>query len=298
MTNMIPFVAGQVPAHIASAFAADESNIAPKITIPSLSFRGKSWRIVLDDQETLVTNKDGEPSTIVSVFILDQIKRRSRNFYEGDYVPGENKAPRCSSIDGVTPDAFIVDPIATTCATCPNAVKGSKITPSGKATTLCAATKRVAVLPAAKLDFPALLMRLAQTSMWDKNTEKTEWRAWDQYMDFLRASGVTNTVQVVTKIKFDHTVEYPKLLFKADRWATAEELAVLSERWKSDEVRDLLFGRQEPPATDDDVDDAPAPAAAAPAPAPEPAPAPTPEPAPAPATANAGLSSLLGSWDD
>lgn len=363
MSNLIPFGQGQVPAHFA-AIPAEDSNIATKLTIPALSFRGKAWRIVLDDNETLITNKEGEPSTTVSVIILDQIKKRSRSFYEGQYVAGENKAPKCSSMDGVTPDKDIKEPVASACASCPNSVKGSKLTAQGKPTTLCAPNKRIAVIPATKLNFTALLLRLAQTSMWDKTTENEEWRTWDQYMDYLRASGATNTAQVVTKIKFDHRVEYPKLLFKAERWCTPEEWAVVGERWKSEEVKNLLLGKQAGAVeTDDDEGEdfgttvapvaqpvtapaqaaapapararkprsepaavapvpapAPAPAAApvvaedddegegwgetpaaapAPAPAPQPAPAPAPAPVqPAAATSNAGLSSLLGAWDD
>ena len=364
MSNLVPFGQGQVPSYVANYFAPEESNIASKLSVPALSFRGKAWRIVLDDQETLVTDKAGDPVASVSVIILDQIKKNSRVFYEGQYVAGENKAPNCSSVDGIKPDASIENPVAATCAACPHAVKGSKITPQGKATTLCSTVKRVAVIPSSKLDFTALLLRLAPTSNWDKTTENAEWKAWAQYMDYLRAQGVTNTVQVVTKIKFDATAEYPKLLFKADRWTTQEELAVLSQRWKSDEVKNLLLGSQaDATETDDGIDTpatpAPAPAVAQPAPAPAPAAAPAPtrtraarpaaqpapapaaapapapaavvqdaddgdtwgEPAPAaaaqpapaaqpaaapaavaaaaaPATANAGLSSLLGSWDD
>ena len=76
MSNLVPFNQAPVPAYF-SGLPADVSNIAPKITIPALSFRGKAWRISLDDNETLITNKEGEPSTSVSVIILDQIKERT-----------------------------------------------------------------------------------------------------------------------------------------------------------------------------------------------------------------------------
>jgi len=362
MSNLVPFAQAAVPAFFAGAFSPDESNITSVVPLPALSFRGKAWRISLEGQETLITNKEGEPSSTVSVIVLDQIKKRSRGFYEGQYVAGENKPPRCSSVDGVTPDADVKEPCAATCASCPNSVKGSKVTPAGKAVTACGVTKRLAVIPASKTAFAALLLRLAQTSLWDKENKENEdkgWYAWDRYMDFLKARGVTHTAQVVTKMKFDHRTEYPKLLFTADRWVTPEEWAVVGERWKSEEVKDLLLGKQAGATTTDDEEDdgytvapaaaapaaqpaaaaapaaAPAPArtrrarpeAAAPAPAPAPAaalvdddeegefiepaaaaqPAPAPQqqaPAPAaavqaaPATANAGLSSLLGSWDD
>lgn len=360
MTNMVPFAQAAVPTFFAGAFAPEDSNISAANPIPALSFRGKAWRISLDGQETLITNREGEPSSSVSVIVLDQIMRRSRAFYEGQYVSGENKPPRCSSTDGVVPDMSIADPIAKTCATCPNAVKGSKISANGKAVTACGVNKRMVVIPATKPEFAGLLLRVPQTSIWDKDNKENEakgWYAWDQYMDFLKARGVTHTAQVVTKIKFDHRMEYPKLLFTADRWVTPEEWAILSTRWNSQEVKDLLSGALlaggTPNGPIDDAEDEGAPALAQPAPAvAAPAAAATPSrarrapaaatPAPvaaaqpaapvvesgdddmviqtapaaaaqapqqqaaaqaaqvqaAPATANAGLSSLLGSWDD
>ena len=131
MSNPVPFAQASVPSFFSGAFAPEESNIVAVIPTPALSFRGKAWRIMLDGQETLITNKEGEPSTVVSLVILDQIKNRSRIFYEGQYVPGENKPPRCSSMDGVKPDADIKEPCAATCASCPNSVKGSKISNNG-----------------------------------------------------------------------------------------------------------------------------------------------------------------------
>jgi len=357
MTNMVPFAQAAVPTFFAGAFAPEDSNIQTVAPLPALSFRGKAWRISLDGQETLITNKEGEPSSSVSVVVLDQIMKRSRVFYEGQYVTGENKPPRCSSTDGVVPDASIAEPIAKSCASCPNSVKGSKITANNKPTTACGVAKRMVVIPASKPEFAALLMRVPQTSLWDKDNKENEakgWFAWDQYMDFLKGRGVTHTAQVVTKIKFDHRTEYPKLLFTAERWVTPEEWAVVGVRWKTDEVKNLLNGVQTTGGVpvDNDAEDDGAPAlaqpatAAAPAAAPAPtrarrapaaaAAAPTPTPvaaapaavveeeegdwggaaagatqaaqqqAPAqaaavqaaPATANAGLSSLLGSWDD
>lgn len=322
MSNLVPFTQATVPAYVSQIFSPEESNIGGAVSLPTLSFRGKAWRISVDDQETLLTNKEGEPSTTVSVVVLDQVKARSRVYYEGQYVQGENKAPRCSSIDGVKPDAVVQNPCAATCASCPNSVKGSKITAAGKATTLCGTTKRLAVVPSSKLDFKALLLRLPQTSMWDKNNKENEakgWYAWDQYMDFLKSRGVTHTATVVTKIKFDHRMEYPKLLFSATHWVDGTALADLKARAYSDEVKDLLLGKNANSVDSDDYeDDAPAaapaaPAAAAPAPQPEaaaPAPARTrkprtesaaPAPAPAPAQAPAavgGVASLMDDEDD
>lgn len=239
--DIIPFGAGsEVPAHLQNLFG-DDSNIAPRSTINQLSYRGKVWRRVVDGEETVMTRmEDGEkvPMSIVSVIVLDHNKNRSRSYYEGAYEEGKNQAPTCYSSDGKTPDADVKEPCAATCDTCPNSVKGSKINESGKQSTLCTPFKRIAIVPAGKAvsTHVPLLLRLAQTSIWDKDNEQEAqgWYAWDQYMDMLRARGAKHTAAVVTKIKFDPATAYPKLLFSAGGWASPEEAAAAKQRLASD----------------------------------------------------------------
>ena len=310
--QVVPFAQASVPAYFTNA-APEDSNIAPKDSIPALSYRGKVWRLVKDDEENTIMNKDNEPAPTVSVVILDYIKPRSRVFYEGQYVAGENKAPTCSSLDGKTPDKDIAAPISRACASCPNAVKGSKVTAAGKATTACGMTKRIAIIPVSQPQSDPYLLRIAPTSIWDKDNKEGEaagWYAWDQYTAMLAGKGCTNTAQVVTRMKFDHRAEYPKLLFSASRWLTPEEWAIMQVKWKDPAVKSLLEGKSagamaEPEAAPEGADDeglvlapaaapATAPAAAAPAAAPArapraaraaPAPAAASAPAPAPVAA-------------
>lgn len=241
--DIIPFGAGsEVPAHLQNLFG-DDSNIAPRVSINQLSYRGKVWRRVVDGEETTMTKKDSDgetvPMQIVSVIVLDHNKGRSRAFYKGSYEEGKNAAPDCYSGDGITPDADVKEPCAATCATCPNSVKGSKITENQKQTTACSPFKRIAIVPAGKAaaSHVPLLLRLAQTSVWDKDNAENEaqgWFAWDQYMDFLRARGAKHTASVVTKVKFDQAKAYPKLLFSAGAWASAEEAAAAKTRLTAD----------------------------------------------------------------
>lgn len=240
-SEIIPFNSGSdVPAHLADLFG--DSNIAPRISIDQLSYRGKVWRRVVGGEESQLTrtNADGdtEPVPIVSVVVFDHNKGRSRAYYPGQFEEGKNSAPTCYSGDGVTPDANVKEPCAATCATCPNSVKGSKITESGKQSTLCSPFKRVAVVPTGALaKHPTMLLRLAQTSVWDKDNGENEakgWYAWDQYLDMLRARGAKHTAAVETKVKFDLRMAYPKLLFSAARWLNPEEAAVAKGRLASD----------------------------------------------------------------
>lgn len=309
MSNLVPFEQAPVPAYFSNL--PDDSNLGGAAGPPSLSIRGKVWRVVVEGEETPILDQDGNPSPMVSLIVLDQLRNRSRVFYEGQFVPGESKAPTCASIDGVRPDATIAEPVAETCASCPNAVKGSKIGPSGYPTTACAPQKRLAVIPASDLAFSALLLRLPITSVYDKNSREENlkgWYAWDQVMDYARSKQVKHTAQVVIDAKFDHTAEFPKVLFRLKRWLTDAEWAAIHSRCTSEEVKDLLAGAeivapQVTPEQDEFVGGPPAipvaataagaqarargRAAATPAPAPAPAPAAAPAPVAAPAPAPA-----------
>lgn len=269
MANIVPFEQGKVaavPAHLAKFFDANE-NIEERINIPQLSFRGKVWRIVINGEEKPLLNKEGDPVQVVHVVVLDHNKARSRAFYEGAYEEGKAQAPACWSTDGEVPDAGVPHPIAKSCQACPNSKKGSKITPNGKEATLCGVFKRVALVPLSDIESEPLLLRLAQTSMWDKNNEENEakgWYAWDQFIDMLRKHGAKHTAAVAVKIKFDHRQSYPKLLFAASRWLADEEMEIVGPLLQDERVGKLLQAPEtavasRKPKNEPADDDAPAP---------------------------------------
>lgn len=278
--QLIPFAqSGGLPAHIAAAFGDGEGNTEGRVSIDQLSYRGKVWRLVLKGKEHALTTTTTDPETgeintnplpVVKLVVLDFNKQRSRSYYEGDYVDGKNAVPICYSADGVAPDASVKNKQAPSCATCPHAVKGSKMTASGKPTTACAPFKRVAVVPAQKIgDHALLLLKLAQTSVWDKDADgKDGWYAWDQYIDMLRSRGAKHSCMVETRAKFDINVPYPKLLFSASRWLDADEIAAAKARLASEEdlktIETILEGRGNDGVSGQPVapTDSPAPAAA------------------------------------
>jgi hypothetical protein len=182
-----------VPDHIL-ALQDEATNIASRDSAPSLTFRGKVWRMVAEDEETILV-KDGDPIASVEVVVLDQATGRGRAYYEGQYKEGENRAPTCASTDGVRPDSDIRTPQASSCSACPRAAKGSSSTGKGAA---CSSFKNLAVCAGDVLSPQAapLRLRLAQTSVWDANNSAEEakgWYAYDQYISQLRARGVTST---------------------------------------------------------------------------------------------------------
>lgn len=253
MSEMIQFDATGntklvAPSYFGDLFGEQQNIVSGGNKTPQLSIKGKMFRITIDGEENLLTkvNKetgDAEPISSIKVIILNQGDRGARAYYEGAYDSGKATAPDCFSLDGKTPDAQSTSPQASSCAACPHAVKGSKVTPTGHATTACALQRRLAVIPANDTGFTPLLLRLASTSAWDKEdkggNQAKGWFAWQQYMDFLTARGVRHTAQVVTMVKFD-TTEYPKLLFRADRFLTEAEAIAVAPKINSEDVMMLL----------------------------------------------------------
>lgn len=290
-----------LPEHLQALFG-DEANITPRFSINQLSYRGKIWRTVLEGEEVALTRPsqdnpgETEPMPVVSLIVMDHNKNRSRSFYEGNFEEGKNASPRCFSNDGIAPDASVKEPCSATCATCPNSVKGSKITENGRQVTACAPNKRIVVIPSARIgQHPAMLLRIAQTSVWDKDNGENEakgWYAWDQYLDMLRARGAKHTAIVETRVKFDLRVAYPKLLFSASRWLNPEEAALVKQMLtdKEKEIADILsgggfdgaMGRAAPAAASEGSAGAPAQQPQTPAATPKPTPAVTAAPKAAP----------------
>ena len=200
------------------------------------------------------------------------------------------------------PDPKIAEPQHSDCKNCPKAAKGSKITEGGKAVVACSTHRMIAVVPAAQPESTPLRCKLAITSLWDKQSPDLEaagWLAFDNYLDMLRSRGVGHTAAVVTKMKFDPSADFPKVIFSADRWLEPDELAKVAPIAKSAEVKSRLDGSYSINGSDGvkvDTEDneefapapvakpAPAPAAAKPKPVAKPKPAPVVEAPAAPVT--------------
>lgn len=263
-TEMTLFqTAGAVPAHIQQAFA--ETNIEDRVTVPGLSPSGKVWTISYEGTKTRMErpNADGdiEPIGVMRVVILDFAKRRGRAFYEGAYDPEKESAPVCWSDDGVAPDPASTKLQSDKCATCPRAVKGSKVTDQGKQTVECAPHRMLAVMPVVGSQFfpHALRLKIAITSDFDQQSpdaEKQGWRGFQQFLNFIKANGANHTASFVTKMKFDPSAAYPKIFFSAERWLTPEEIANVKPFTTAPETLKLLGGTWTPAGVDGTQKDA------------------------------------------
>ncbi len=303
------FQGGSMPAHVAEAQA--NTNIVPRSTVNALTFEGKVWTINLEGKKTKLTktNADGEEENvqIFTGILLDYTKDRGREYYAGKYDPKKPAAPDCWSEDGKKPhDNVPVNArVSLTCAACQNSKKNSAMTDAGKGTVACSQFRKIALVPAARLGgFPPLRLRIKITSDYDKDGQDKHpnWYGFQQYLDFLVANGVRFTGSLPTKIKFDNTVAYPKLLFAPGKaWLEPDALEQVKEMAMSEAVKDLLAATYAPgeggtkPLPEDDGEEtevaAAVPAQVAPKKKAKPAPAPEAEeeeeeeaPAPAPTT--------------
>jgi len=259
MTNEVSLFDGPktaIPAHIAK-FMQESNNLGKSIvTVPSLSYEGKQWTVSMSGQRTTLTttNADGDevPVSVLRVVILDFNTRRGRQYYRGEYDPAQKGGPVCWSDDGIEPHSSVQERQASKCDECPMAVRGSKINAQGKMATACSQHRMLAVVPANRLDSPPLRMKLAVTSDYDKQSgeDGQDWLAFQQFRDKLKSKGLGHTAGFVTKMKFDASVPFPKVLFSTDRWLSDDELSTVIPITKSEEVKKLLAGTWTPAGVD------------------------------------------------
>jgi len=232
-----------LPAYLAEAMDDLGTNIQDRQMVPSLSYEGKVWQIIMDGNKTKLQsqNADGDmvPVPIMRVVVLEYNGERGRAYYTGTYNPAASAAPTCWSADGKAPDASVKDKQAALCASCPMSIKGSKVQ-DGKEMIACSSHRMLAVVPGHDIGFQPLRLKIAVTSDYDKELVEHGWFAFRQYTDFLKSRGITNTGLVITKIKFDMQVAYPKLLFALDRVLSPDEIGQVKQALANPKVAELL----------------------------------------------------------
>lgn len=243
-----PASGAALPAHLADAFNdLGGSNIRDRQTVPSLSYEGKTWTVSMNGNKTKLQakNEDGDmiPISVMRMVILEFNNDRGRAYYEGTYDPSNAKQPDCWSPDGKTPDTGCAKKQSTSCQGCPMSIKGSRVDTSGKESVACSSHRMLGIVPAFDLDHEPLRLKIAQTSDWDKEVAEHGWFAFSQYGDWLKSRGIQHTALVVTKVKFNPNVAYPKLMFALDRLLTAAEVQTSVAQTKNPKLKDLLAER-------------------------------------------------------
>ncbi len=230
---LIPLDSGNLPQVFkpyAVTGADEEFATGRRQGFPVVSIKGKVFHVARGDElEMLCKPGSDEPAGSIEVVVLRATPGLSRTFYKGKYVEGSVEKPDCYSVDGKAPAVDAQLPQAKSCAACPHAQWGSRITEDGKKAMACANFKRLAVAPAGMVSDP-MLLRVPGASL----------KAWDEYVKWLAQRGL-RPFMVQTKISFDWSVAYPALTFKALGVLPADVAAeVVAER--SSELCESIVG--------------------------------------------------------
>ena len=167
-----------------------------------ISIDGRAFRKFVGGKEVSV-NTD----ISMNVIFVKMSHDASRTFYNQQYKKGVKLSPACWSSDSKTPDAEVTSPCASTCAECPNSVKGSG---QGGTGTACRLSWRTAVVLPNDPNGDVYQLVLPATSAFGKE-ENGRW-PFRPYVQMLANNNVS-AGRVITKMEFDVNSSVPRLLF-------------------------------------------------------------------------------------
>ena len=227
-------IAAQVAAANAAAAGGIKSGGFPKVSIEG----GKFHEVNAGETNTYMNAPvaPGQPALPMMCFeavVVAANPALVKKFYAAKWQKGDDSAPDCQSNNGITPDAGVPSPQHTNCAQCEQNKWGSKISEATqKETKACSDSKQLVVLPAwfqGWTDYKALGLSVTPAALGN----------WGKYVQALSGRNIPVTA-VVTNVTFDATASFPKLQFAFNRFLTPEEFALVSERAKGDDVKNIV----------------------------------------------------------
>lgn len=293
MSNIALFQSGSViPDYLRAQPDATTKDIAGSSGGKQISIKGGVWRMVVGGEE-VAKNED----RAMNFVIVASGKGVSRTYYAEKYEEGKDIKPACWSAEGVKPEAEVVNPQSSACATCPQNIEGSG---EGKARA-CRYSKRLAV--ALEHDIGGNIYRLsvpAKSYFGKAEGEKMPLQAFGK---FLAGHGIPIT-GIVTEARFDTSEAVPVMKFRAIRPLSQEEWALAKAQSVTEDAKNAIDFKMvpskaetgTPPALPQAFKEAPVAAVEAPA---------TPEPTKrpkkaetAPTAAAKDVSAILDQWAD
>ena len=256
MNDLMTIGEGQVPAHLQQYANDAASSLVTSVTsLPSLSIRGKQFRIRKGDDET--TYPIGQPIDVV-ILAVDPEMGVARSYYSKAYTGNVDDQPDCASSDGITPDGHSSAPQSRSCAECPHNVFGTAKDANGNPSKgkACSDHKNLVVVEATNVtDNDLLMLRVPATSL----------KSLSAYGRKLGEKNLPPQV-VATQLSFTDA-EHPQLEFNPARWLTEAEANGAMQRANSDAVKSSLPTSMKTQATVTEAPKLEAPAVAPAAPA-------------------------------
>ena len=209
-----------------------------------ISIMGGVWRMIVGGEEIAKVEDRN-----LDVVIVNAAAKTSRSYYKGAYSEEtKGQLPTCWSNDGIKPDAKSEAPQSSACATCPMNVAGS-----GQGTSrACRFSRRIAVVLANNVEGEVFQLVLPAQSIFGK--AEAGKMPLEAYAKFIGGHGLSIS-SVVTELKFDTASATPKIIFRAVRPLTEDEMEVAIEKGQSqDAIQAITFN----PAQTDRTTSAPA----------------------------------------
>ena len=237
MNQIAPLRQGQVPAAFASRANLPDMNAAARAGVAAgfavLGYKGRNWRLKHAGNEELLKDARGVPTATLEVVIVGVSPAISKIWYEKKYSEGDDAAPDCWSVNGVTPDATAPKLQASTCAACPRNVWGSRVTDAGKKAKECQDSRRLAVVPADDIENAdyggPILLRVPPMSLANLSAYAVEIGRFGAQPFMVR-----------TELGFDYDVAYPHLTFKALGFLTDDEARQVVEAMEHPIIERIL----------------------------------------------------------
>jgi len=176
------------------------SLISATSSVPRLSLKGQKFRFIVDGEEVKRVNDE----LLVVIMGVEPERGMCKTFYREGYQPDSSDPPDCSSTDGVTPDAWVSNPVSSKCATCEMNAWGSAKSMAGGKAKACRDSKRLYITEAKELeDGTIYLLNVTVASL----------KALSQYGKLLAENRVPMSA-AITKLVMDEDADHPKLDFE------------------------------------------------------------------------------------
>lgn len=213
MTQMVAFSGSNLPAALQSRLAQfNTGNVLANLggqaeELDKISIKAGRFRIKQAGMDEVVLNQ-----LHLDAVIVFANQHPSHAYYSKTYDPNaEDQSPDCASSNGYGPDVGVKNPQSAQCATCPQAVWGSKISPRGAKIKACSDSQRIAVLP---IDPSTnnFFMVDGKPKAFGMSVPAASMKSLGQFAKTLAQQGLPLEI-VMARLTFDANAEFPKLEF-------------------------------------------------------------------------------------
>jgi len=237
MSNLATFNPSKVPAFARNNVLSDNARaLAGSATVGGgkrVSIRGGVFRLLSEGKEVASIEERH-----LDVIIVKAAPKVSRQYYAAAYNPDAAASPPdCTSSDGETPDKSAKAPQAASCATCPQNQAGS----GNGNSRACKYQHKLAVVLESDPEGDVMQLILPAGSIFGKaDGDKRPLQAYARYL--ASQNPPINPEQIVTRMKFDTSVESPTLVFQPARWLTDDEYEVSLNQGKTPDAERAVGG--------------------------------------------------------